>query len=314
MKLEDNQLPLQNNGVDEKSWDIEKWRNNAEADYIAMSRFLMNYREPAEKETVFQMIWQTMQLFIPDTLYKYYSLTEDSELNEKKFTTLLNQKIFLAEVKDFNDPFDCKGFFYHPEALSQSAVRKAIGGEAINNFCTTQRVASLTANGNQCMPMWAHYANNHMGFCVSYDMDDKANLKLRATTFPVQYTDQRVDITNAMESYTNMLINTFEAHLAARKKRIEINDYSLLYLFIMLCNIKHSSWAYEKEFRCTQPTETPEMPFVGAKPKEIFIGLHCKEKNSARLRSIGMECGIPVHQMWFDAKAEGYRLLVRDSS
>lgn len=47
------------------------------------------------------------------------------------------------------------------------------------------------------MPMWAHYANNHAGFCVSYDM--KENKQLSGCTFPVQYTNQRIDITSLMD-------------------------------------------------------------------------------------------------------------------
>lgn len=311
MKLEDVQLPIPNNNIDEKDWDIEKWRKEAKADYLTLARYLMTFSKPAEIDAVFQVIWQAMHLFVPNTLYKYSSLSDNIELNEKKLDTLLNQKVFLAEVKDFNDPFDCKGFFYHPEALSQSAVRKAIGGKAINNYCSAQRVAAFSANGIQSMPMWAHYANNHAGYCVSYDMNDNVNLKLKANTFPVQYTDQRVDITNALESYSNMLISSFEAHVAAGEWTIEITDYSILYLFIMLCNIKHSSWAYEKEFRCSIPTEAPGIPFIDAKPKEIFIGINCKKENAVRLHVIGDTLGIPVHQMAFDEVTEGYQLQIK---
>ena len=35
------------------------------------------------------------------------------------------------------------------------------------------------------MPMWAHYSNNHRGFCVAYDMKDDANIALSGCTFPI---------------------------------------------------------------------------------------------------------------------------------
>lgn len=50
-------------------------------------------------------------------LFKYYSLSDDEVLNRKKFQTLSEGKIFMSEVKDFNDPFDGKGFYYNPKEL-----------------------------------------------------------------------------------------------------------------------------------------------------------------------------------------------------
>lgn len=310
MKIEDILLPNRK-PVDAKDFDIEKWRQENPMDYLVAARLLMNYNNPDEQDIVFQMLWQVAQLHIPGTLYKYYSLTDNCDLNEKKLETLQKQKIFLAEVKDFNDPFDCKGFFYNPNLLSGEVARRTFKSGKINDFSYQQRVASLTENGIQSMPMWAHYANNHTGFCVSYDMNEKDNTNLKGTTFPVQYTDQRIDISSKLDSYVGMLIKSFEAQAAVGKMRIDIDDNSLLFLIILLCNLKHSSWAYEKEFRCTQSPQVPGMPFVDAKPKEIFIGINCRKENADRLHSIGETLGIPVHQMVFDEVTEGYHLQIK---
>ena len=46
-------------------------------------------------------------------------------------------------------------------------------------------IVCFTQNPND-MPMWAHYANEHKGFCVEYEIDDPSKL------YPVFYTDKRL--------------------------------------------------------------------------------------------------------------------------
>ena len=60
------------------------------------------------------------------------------------------------------------------------------------------------------MPMWAHYSNNHQGFCVAYDMKNPENTKLAGCTFPVQYTNERLDITDYMKNYVKMVLSEID--------------------------------------------------------------------------------------------------------
>lgn len=310
MKLEDIQLPKKEL-INAKDFDKEKWRKENPMDYLKAARILTMSKEPAVTDEIFKTIFQIAQLHIPDTLYKYYSLTDNTEKNEKKFNTLLQKKVFLSEVKDFNDPFDCKAFYYNADVLSKHDRLKHCNGRVIDDFSSMQRVASLTECGVQSMPMWAHYAHNHDGFCVAYDMNDQYNLAMKSCTFPVQYTDQRIDITSVMNSFVEAALHELEVQQAAGNKAILIHDLKVVYIPVLLCNIKHSSWSYEKEYRCTQAAQAPNIPFVGAKPKEIFIGINCKTENATLLHTIGDTLGIPVHQMAFDEVTEGYELQIK---
>ncbi len=93
MKIEDILLP-NSKPVDAKDFDIEKWRKENPMDYLVAARLLMNYSDPDEQAIVFQMLWQVAQLHIPGTLYKYYSLTNDYDLNDRKLETLQKKRFF----------------------------------------------------------------------------------------------------------------------------------------------------------------------------------------------------------------------------
>lgn len=309
MKIEDIPIPAPKI-VDENNIDLEKWRREVPINYYELARFLTVSNHPLVKKEVFKTIYQAVQLHIPETLYKYISLSGKTGSDEKRFDALLKNRLFLSEVSSFNDPFDCKAYYYDPKALMKYEELKPHNGKIIDDFSSMLRVVSLTSNGVQSLPMWAHYANNHAGFCVSYDMTDRDNLFLKSCTFPVFYTDDRLDITSVMDSFVSSVKTEIKVQSAAGKKEILIDDFSIVFLASLLCNVKQSSWSYENEYRCTEGATAPGIPFVDAKAKEIFVGLHCKEEHVKRLREIGGVLGIPVYKMAFNECSAGYQLSV----
>ena len=309
MKIEDIPIPAPKI-VDENNIDLEKWRREVPINYYELARFLTISNHPLVKNEVFKTIYQAVQLHIPETLYKYISLSGKTGSDEKRFDALLKNRLFLSEVSSFNDPFDCKAYHYDPKALMKYEELKPHNGKIIDDFSSMLRVVSLTSNGVQSLPMWAHYANNHAGFCVSYDMTDRDNLFLKSCTFPVFYTDDRLDITSVMDSFVSSVNTEIKVQSAAGKKEILIDDFSIVFLASLLCNVKQSSWSYENEYRCTEGATAPGIPFVDAKAKEIFVGLHCKEEHVKRLREIGGVLGIPVYKMAFNECSAGYQLSV----
>lgn len=214
----------------------------------------------------------------------------------------------MSDIKDFNDPFDGKAFFYNPEELKDIERLKAHNGRFIDDFTAFNKGTALTENDINCMPMWAHYANNHQGFCVAYDMRESGNLALSACTFPIQYTNQRLDITNFMKKYVNILVSEVDKQTALGIKKVSINDLSLVYVTMYLYNIKHSTWQYEKEFRCTMGAIAKGMPYVDATPKAIYIGMNCAEKNRQKLIEIANHLSVPIYQMKFNEFFEEYTL------
>lgn len=316
MKIEDINYTLPTAEIASDDFDREKWLQEHPIDYFKLLYVLFNTTKNAPTDmprnfvmnVVFEMLYPVTRLYIPDTLYKFYSLNDDKELNEKKFSTLQNKQIFMSDIKDFNDPFDGKAFFYDPKQLANIKRLQHINGRIIEDFTTFYKGTALTENDTSCMPMWAHYSNNHQGFCVAYDMKNPANTALAGCTFPIQYTDERLDITSFMKKYVSMVASEVDKKSVYRIEQIIRNDLSLVYVAQLLCNIKHSTWSYEKEFRCTMGAQSKGMPYVDAVPKAIYIGMNCKEQNRNKLVEIARSLSISVHQMRLDELAEKYSL------
>lgn len=89
------------------------------------------------------------------------------------------------------------------------------------------------------MPMWAHYASNHSGFCVEYNTNEDINFK--ASLFPVQYTDERIDITNIMDSLAKELTDSVENGIKNNIKEIKIYNFILVWISTYYSCIKHKS-------------------------------------------------------------------------
>lgn len=76
----------------------------------------------------------------------------------------------------------------------------------------------------------------------------------------------------------------------------------------LLYNIKHSSWSYEKEYRCIIASTANGMPFIDAKPKAIYIGRDCSDKNADCLFDIADEHEAKIYKMGFDDCVDSYEL------
>lgn len=305
MKIEDYHFEIPEEPVDEKNFDIEKWRLENPVDYLKAVRLIDMF---PDKNIAFDAIYKVMRYYLPDTLYKYYSLTDNISLNEQKFETLQQEKIFTCEAKFLNDPFDNKAYYYDNHKLKKFDVLKEHEGFLIDDFSSFSKVTALTSNKTNSMPMWAHYSNNHQGFCVSYDMKDERNIQLKSCTFPIQYSEERIDVTSLMIKQIETIFREGSIQVSQGKKEIELNDLSLVYMISLFTNIKHASWSYENEFRCTIGISEEISPYINAYPKEIYVGMKCNKTYKDKLISIGKELDIPVYQMTYDELSSDFNL------
>lgn len=316
VKIEDINYTLPTEEIAEENFDKEKWLQEHPIDYFKFIHLLFtttnnaptNLPHSIKMAVVFDALYYVIRLYLPDTLYKFYSLNDNRKLNKQKFKTLQSKQIFMSKIKDFNDPFDGKAFFYDSNQLADIKRLEHVGGRIIDDFTAFHRGTALTENNTNCMPMWAHYSNNHQGFCVAYDMKNPANTALAGCTFPIQYTDERLDITSFMKKYVSRVASEIDKKSVYGIEQIIRNDLSLVYVAQLLCNIKHSTWSYEKEFRCTMGAQAKGMPYVDAVPKAIYIGMNCKEANRNKLVEIARSLSIPVYQMRPDELSEKYSL------
>lgn len=152
------------------------------------------------------------------------------------------------------------------------------------------------------MPMWAHYANNHQGFCVEYEVVNPGMI------FQVSYEDERI----GMASIITNCIYTLERF---RDGEIgENNTEYQKYVHIMLSNafIKHKTWSCEDEYRLVFINPNRKLNGVSysldLKVKRIFIGKCCSAENRQRLINIASKEGVEVNCIVLEEQSELYEL------
>jgi hypothetical protein len=298
-----------------EEFDVEKWRVENPVDYIKMFNFINDLQTPLEKDYVFNEFIRISKLYLPTTLYKYYSLNDDNKLNEIKIETVKNRKVYMAKISELNDPFDSRAFYYDSNRLKSISKLEEHGGRIIDDFTSYSRISAFTANGVNSMPMWAHYANNHSGFCVSYNMNNPDNLALRSCTFPIQYSDKRFDVTDIMYDQAIKIDSLINDNLSKNEYIHIFEDKTIVFLILLLCNIKHLTWNYEKEFRCTigktKDTENGN-PYTAAIPEAIYVGMNCSEYNKLQLSKIANFLSIPLYIMIFNELSSDYSLVPKE--
>lgn len=293
-----------------EQFDIEKWRNESPMDYTKAFEILTQCSED-EIGKAFWSIVKIAQLHIPDTLWKFYSLTDNAALNSSKLETLRRCEIYLSEVKALNDPFDAKTLYYNSERLRKFPQLEHCNGKLFDDLSSYSRVSCLTASGVDNLSMWANYSNNHNGYCVSYDMA-QSNKTLKSLTFPVQYTGERYDWTDHLEIQVEKIISRIESHNPANGKAIVIKEISLILLPLLAVNMKGTDWEHEREFRCSIGNTQTIKPFVSAIPKELFVGMNCSKDHFEALANIGHELNIPTYRMKFNDTTEKYTLMYEE--
>lgn len=261
---------------------IEKYRKLLEANDIALSdvgEWLDNIR--------------------PQKLYKYMRF--DSYWRQNVF----DGQFFLAPAENINDPFDCLAYIDH-QKYAEHMMREAsdmfpmvdrqiiissvqetmeIDLDKILNekIRKSFRLSSLSESLSSPL-MWAHYTNNHTGFCIEYDMNRLAP-GYKHGILPVIYSDERYDATEDFISLSgNQLMN--------------------------LCLFKSSCWKYEKEWRMVIPENIVTDGEYYADFKNaisaIYLGIKSSEKHHDKILEICakyQEIGIPVYQMGIEHKS-----------
>jgi len=214
----------------------------------------------------------------PKRLYKYQRITDHSLDN------LANNEWWFAKADTLNDPFDCNSTYYDINVLSDY-LKDKIPSEVIKHFGTIENIINdlITRLRSSVrftcfsetfsnMPMWTHYGENHQGFCVEYDFCElPIENDFSKHLYPVGYEKNRYDITNLLKRTLT------EGGVDSRVHLI---------LFIML--MKHSSWAYEREWRIlffnrSQNSDKEKCPIV---PKAIYFGSNCSEDNMVKIKEI----------------------------
>ena len=154
---------------------------------------------------------------IPKHVYKYKSLAGKSKDHVRDL--VVNQRLYFPAPSDLNDPFECRpnlttsatadqqrryidGLVKRMNPEASRPVRRRIAQEVRSDpakfratmMASTQAtlsamgVFSLSSNPLDLL-MWPHYADNHRGVCVRFDLE--ALMDAGEMPFPVEYADER---------------------------------------------------------------------------------------------------------------------------
>lgn len=208
----------------------------------------------------------------PEFLYRYYRF---DEYTEKIFT---NNEIYFQIPSKFNDPFDSRIAFVlngteeekqrflqrnlplaRPDLTEQEineiSSKPSNIKKFFDDFCRRQSkrpdelgIYCLT-NLKDNILMWAHYSDNHKGFCLEFDYQ---NDEFFQEALPVEYSETR-------PTFNELDITIGESNKFANK-------------FAELLLIKAEDWKYEDEWRLVY---TPDRggPGIHTFPENLLTGV-----------------------------------------
>ncbi len=216
------------------------------------------------------------------SLYHYQSCDLSDEIRSEQFCDLLkHNRIYLSNPANFNDPWDCKpwfntsllddptqyrlhcdwafrvwlkhnpgphesGFLSHVEEKLKDRkflqshidlISQSLHEEAAKRY----RVYCLTTHPDNLL-MWAHYANNHKGICIQYEV----NSPEICAALEVQYSD-------AFPLYC-------------------LHDESIVGNLLPFLS-KSASWAYENEYRLVAQESAASNEYSTLKTKDNLLSL-----------------------------------------
>lgn len=157
--------------------------------------------------------------------------------------------------------------------------------------------------------MWAHYANNHKGFCVEYDFKELGlNNHYTRFIFPVFYKKAIFDMKDYIPDPNKKFDNVLTSYMDQIKAEdildgitnpevnINVNNMALFYNAL----IKYKDWAYEKEWRYVFPYKNnanKSLYLYAPKPKAIYLGAKITNESRETLVKIAKERKIKIYQM-----------------
>lgn len=162
--------------------------------------------------------------------------------------------------------------------------------------CFTETISSVI--------MWSHYANNHKGFALEYNMKPILSNRIpNISIYPVIYDNKRFDGTE----YTMWEFLKFAG--------VNFPNQDLI-SHIKCALYKSKQWEYEKEWRLIDTTTRNNIMLdnttsILLKPIAIYYGKNISLEDRTRLHHIASEKGIDEYDMYIDYESDKYEMLYR---
>ena len=133
------------------------------------------------------------------------------------------------------------------------------------------------------MLMWGHYADNHRGFCIEYDLECPKAAQFRHKLYPVVYSDKPYDLT----PWAKSLVNGSSSGV--------FNPHGPILALVH----KFSGWEYEREWRVISvlPAIEPDHDWTLPTASRVFLGSKMEMANKQAFRAICEPKGLEVLEM-----------------
>ena len=282
--------------MEDQEYEQDEWKIALHTEFLtAMTG------NPVEKVHACEKVGYYYQCCAPASLCKYYG-----DIPEK-FDAVQNNKMWYSAPCNFNDVFDCEisvddkkvfnealKFFpdkrgIRPGSPAWKKIRATIHQQLrvlkdqFDDLRTTTGVSCLSES-NDSLLMWAHYANNHRGICIEYDLLE-INSALKFTPVPVIYSEKRTcfDFLNPQ----NM-------------------EYDVQQLLIRSLTSKSPEWRYEKEWRIIQDHKACGDQWNADKkgallemirPNAIYLGCAAKPEFEKEVKEYCLKSRINLYKM-----------------
>lgn len=219
------------------------------------------------------------------------------KINNRNIDNIKNNTIWLSKFDNLNDPFEMDKIYISENENKEYNYSYEVINSAFNRIKKSILLTCFTTDIEMNLPMWAHYANNHRGFCIEYQIIDSKKL------FPVVYDDYRIKINNRFTDYISLCVKP--------DKNIREVSYlnSITNLIIQSFAYKNTIWEYEKEirlFNCFDDTLNSEkgkllkLSDLGIKITGIYLGIDFIKFYKKMMVDICKKNDINLYMMYID--------------
>lgn len=221
------------------------------------------------------------------SIFKYRKFCKSS------LELLINRELWFAKPDSLNDPFECQMLF--PEVLDSIWRHHTVDREEqtkIESFLKEQlKTVGICSFSRvrQNQLMWAHYADEHKGFCIGFN---EVRLKETSDNFHSQVVEYQDDL-----PYKGVIerIKYFETIPDANSAYSISGD-----ILSSVTGIKYTNWKYEREVRLMK-LNFGAMKFSPSAVVSISFGLRMEDRDKQTLSELlsGQEW---EHLLWFQAE------------
>ena len=242
---------------------------------------------------------------IPIKLYKYVSLdnNHNTPLNKLKLKSILDASTWLSTKDNLNDPFELKSNFIDDSKLIKFGWDPKICREVFESIQKSFLVGSFTTTHTDNMPMWTHYASNHRGYCIEYEV---INSKF---FYKVSYENQRIGLARTIADYIVMVQKTMEG------EALDSSFDDIMRVLTHIPSVKHTSWEYENEFRIVYLNANKESQGelvsnsdLGIKISKVYCGYKINNKNRMKLLNVCTKANVEVEDVYISEISPTFRL------